>query len=290
MSEAAEKFLIDRRELPYDAFVADPAWLCPVGEQKPPGVECVLIHDNFQNFKSYTIPRAQLVIADIPYNIAGDFYASRPDWYVDGDNKNGESEKAHKAAFHTDFTFNIAEFFHFCNRLLKKDPGKGEKDAPCMIVFCAFQQIPKVIQEATKYGFKNYIPLVFCKNYSPQVLKANMRIVGATEYGLVLYRGKLPKFRNTDADGKRHMIFNWFEWRRDGKEYPKIHPSQKPVSLLKQLIEIFTDPGDVVIDPCAGSGSTLRAASELGRRSYGFEVSRDFYRMATEQMLKEEAI
>ena len=90
MSEAAEKFLIDRTELPYDAFVADPAWLCPVGEQKPPGVECVLIHDNFQNFKSYTIPRAQLVIADIPYNIAGDFYASRPDWYVDGDNKNGE--------------------------------------------------------------------------------------------------------------------------------------------------------------------------------------------------------
>ena len=60
-----------------------------------------------------------------------------------------------------------------------------------MIVFCAFQQIPKVITEAEKYGFKNYIPLVFCKNYSPQVLKANMKIVGATEYALVLYRGKL---------------------------------------------------------------------------------------------------
>ena len=207
-----------------------------------PDVKCVLIHDNFQNFKSYNIPKAQLVIADIPYNIGTDFYASRPDWYVDGDNKNGESSKARKAAFNTDFTFNIAEYFHFCNRLLKKEPGTGEKDAPCMIVFCAFQQIPKVITEAEKYGFKNYIPLVFCKNYSPQVLKANMKIVGATEYALVLYRGKLPKFRNLGEDGKSHMIFNWFDWKRDGKEYPKIHPSQKPISVMKRLIETSLTP------------------------------------------------
>ena len=248
-------------------------------------VVCRLIRDNFQNFKSYTIPKAQLVIADIPYNIGTEFYASRPDWYVDGDTRNGESNKAGKAAFHTDYSFNIAEFFHFCNRLLKKEPKTGEKDAPCMVVFCSFQQIPQVIEQAEKYGFKNHIPLVFCKNYSPQVLKANMKIVGATEYALVLYRGKLPKFRNTDADGKHHMIFNWFDWKRDGKEYPKIHPSQKPVGVVRRLIEIFTDPGDVVIDPCAGSGSTLRAARELGRHSYGFEVSREFYKLATEQML-----
>lgn len=45
------------------------------------------------------------------------------------------------------------------------------------------------------------------------------------------------------------MIFNWFDWKRDGREYPKIHPSQKPISVLKRLIETFTDEGDVVIDP-----------------------------------------
>lgn len=251
--------------------------------------KCELYHDNFQNYKSYNIPKAQLLIADIPYNIGLDFYASRPEWYVGGDNSNGESSKAHKAAFNTDFSFNIAEFFHFGNRLLKKEPGKGGKDAPCMIVFCAFQQIPTVIEQAAKYGFKNYIPIVFCKNFSPQVLKANMKIVGATEYGLVLYRNKLPKFRNIGADGKNHMILNWFEWKKDNaKDYPRIHPAQKPVSVLKRLIEIFTDPGDVVIDPCAGSGSTLRAAKELGRNAYGFEVSKEFYTKAREKMLMEE--
>ena len=45
-----------------------------------------LYHDNFQNFKRYNIPKAQLVIADIPYNIGADAYASNPVWYQGGDN------------------------------------------------------------------------------------------------------------------------------------------------------------------------------------------------------------
>ena len=73
-------------------------------------------------------------------------------------------------------------------------------------------------------------------------------------------------------------------YERDGKEIPKIHPTQKPVKLLKRLIEICTDPGDVVIDPCFGSGSTARACKELGRNFYGFEINKEFYRKAKEQM------
>lgn len=238
-----------------------------------------LFNDNFQNYKRYGIPKAQLVIADIPYNIGTNAYGSNPAWYIDGDNKNGESDKAGKAFFNTDHNFNIAEYFHFCNRLLKKEPKECRK-APCMIVFCAFQQIPTVIKYAEKHGFKNYIPLVFVKNYSAQVLKANMKIVGATEYALVLYRDKLPKFNNNG-----HMIFNWMHWEREEKGIPKIHPTQKPIKLLKKLVEVYTDPGDVVIDPCAGSGSTLRACMELGRSSYGFEIHKPTYKRAKEEML-----
>lgn len=246
-----------------------------------------LFHDNYQNYKRYGIKKAQLVIADIPYNLGVNAYASNPEWYIKGNNKNGESNKAAKAFFNGDGQFNIAEYFHFCNKLLIKEPKEKNK-APAMIVFCAFEQIPTVIEYGKKYGFKNSYPLVFCKNYSAQVLKANMKIVGATEYAVVLYRDKLPKFNNKDENGKGHMIFNWFEWKRDNtKTYPKIHPTQKPVSVLKRLIEIFTDEGDTVIDPVCGSGTTLRAAAELGRNSYGFEVSKDFYSKAKEQMLKD---
>lgn len=241
-----------------------------------------LYHDNFQNYKKYNIPKAQLVIADIPYNLGVNFYGSNPMWYVGGDNKNGESKLAKKSAFNTDFNFNIAEYFHFCSKLLIKEPKEKGK-APAMIVFCSFQQIPMVVEYGKKHGFVNSYPLFFIKNYSAQVLKANMKIVGATEHAVVLYRDKLPKFNNNG-----NMVFNWMEWKRDNvKIYPKIHPTQKPVGLLKKLITIFTDEGDVVIDPCAGSGTTLRACMELNRNSYGFEIDKNFYQRAVNEMLKE---
>ena len=84
------------------------------------------------------------------------------------------------------------------------------------------------------------------------------------------------------------MIFDHFEWKRDNKNIvPNIHPTQKPVSVLKRLIEIFTDEGDMVIDPVAGSGSTLRAAMELGRSAYGFESDRKMFAKAKEEMLSD---
>ena len=223
---------------------------------KKPKIE--LYNDHFQNFKRYGIPKAQLVIADIPYNLGNNAYASNPMWYKDGDNKNGESDLAGKEFFDTDKDFRIAEFMHFCSHMLIKEPKEKGK-APAMIVFCAYEQQQMVIEYGKKHGLKNSYPLIFIKNYSGQVLKANMKIVGATEYAVVLYRDKLPKFNNN-----KKMIFNWFEWKRDNKRiYPKIHPTQKPVGLLKKLIEIFTDEGDVVIDPVARKCNDIKSLCRI---------------------------
>ena len=181
--------------------------------------------------------------------------------------------------FDSDVSFNIYEYFHFCSKLLKPEPKEAGK-APAMIIFCAYEQQDMLIKEAKRLGFNGYIPISFIKNYSPQALKANMRIVGATEYAIVFYRQKLPKFNN-----KGKMVFDWFKYESDSKQIPKIHPTQKPVKILKRLIEIFTDEGDVVIDPVAGSGTTFRPGDLLSRNSYGFEKNREFYRKAKEQML-----
>ena len=237
-----------------------------------------LFNDHFQNFKVYGIPKAQLIIADPPYNLGKNAYASNPAWYKDGDNKNGESELAGKEFFDTDKDFRPAEFMHFCSQLLVKEPKEPGK-APCMIIFCEFEQQFKYIELGKRYGFNHYINLVFRKNFSAQVLKANMKVVGNCEYGLILYRDKLPKFNN---EGR--MIFNCMEWERDN-DTPKFHPTQKPVPLLKHLIRTFTDENDVVIDPCAGSGSTLRAAAMLNRRAYGFEIKKKYFKEAKEKML-----
>ena len=208
-----------------------------------------LFNDHFQNFKRYNIPKAQLVIADIPYNLGINAYASNSSWYIDGKIANGESDKAGKAFFDTDNDFRVAEFMHFCSKMLIKEPKEVGK-APCMIVFCSFQQMAPLIELAKRYG-------------------------------LILYRDKLPKFNN---DGR--MIMSCIDWLYDEKSIPKIHPTQKPIKLLEFLIRLFTDAGDVVIDPCAGSGSTLVAAENLGRKSYGFEIKKDFFKSANEILFK----
>ena len=79
------------------------------------------------------------------------------------------------------------------------------------------------------------------------------------------------------------MIFNCMEYERDTIT-PKIHPTQKSIHVLKELIEIFTDPGDVVIDPVAGSGTTLIAAEMLARKAYGFEIKKEFVKSFNETL------
>lgn len=237
-----------------------------------------IFNDSFQNFKGYQIPKAQLILTDVPYSLNEKAYASNPVWYVNGDNKQGESDKAKSQFFYNDNEFRPAEFMHFCSKMLIKEP-KEQGKAPCMIMFCEYEQQFKFIELGKKYGLMHYIPLVFRKNFSAQVLKANMKVVGNCEYGLILYRDKLPKFNNNGR-----MVFNCFDWVQDNTT-KKVHPTQKPVPLLERLIEIFTDKGDVVIDPCAGSGSTLRAAANMGRKAYGFEVNKEFCKAAREKVL-----
>lgn len=57
-------------------------------------IKCEIYRDSMQNYKKYAIPPAQLIIADVPYNVGTNFYGSNPMWYNGGDNKNGESKLA----------------------------------------------------------------------------------------------------------------------------------------------------------------------------------------------------
>lgn len=239
-----------------------------------------LYNDSFQNWKSHDISKAQLILTDIPYQLGTNAYGSNPMWYEDGDNSNGESKFAKKAFFDTDSKagFRISEFFHFCSNLLKKEP-KEKNSAGCMILFCAFEQIEELKINARKYGFNNSQVFIFYKNYSAQVLKANMRAVGNFETAILFYRDKLPKFRN---NGK--MEFLCQPWL-DDRTTPKVHPTQKPVPLLEHLISLYTDIDDVVIDCCAGSGTTLLAAANLGRKAYGFELKKEFVKAFYEKIL-----
>lgn len=72
--------------------------------------------------------------------------------------------------------------------------------------------------------------------------------------------------------------------KRDSNE---LHPSPKPLGLMQRLIEVVTEAGQTVVDPFAGSGSTLRAAKDLGRRAVGFEIDERFCAIAANRLAQE---
>ncbi len=70
-------------------------------------------------------------------------------------------------------------------------------------------------------------------------------------------------------------------------EADREHETQKPLPLMVELIQLFTDPGDLILDPWCGSGSTMVAALRLGRRAVGIEINPKYAALAQERCLAE---
>lgn len=203
-----------------------------------------------------------LIFTDIPYNIGKDAYASNPQWWKNGIIKEGYSKKADTCFFDTDINFDIYEWLEWCYNHLKEN-GK-------IITFLSIEQLSLLILNHGK--FKKYIPLIFIKNNSAEALKVNMRIVGACEYGVILYKNKLGYFNN-----EHKMIKNWFTFDRIAK---KKHPNQKPLDLCTKLLKLFADKNYIICDTCMGSGQILKACKLLNLDCYGFEINKEYFEIA----------
>lgn len=99
--------------------------------------------------------------------------------------------------------------------------------------------------------------------------------------GIAILHSKGRKVWN--GGGKRAM------WRSPVEHIDREHPTQKPVQLMMDLIEDFTDPGDLILDPFSGSATTGVAALRLGRRFLGFELDSKYFALACERLRAEEA-
>ena len=96
--------------------------------------------------------------------------------------------------------------------------------------------------------------------------------------------------QKTELDGKtwtRYSISVWSDIEKDKEERSLQHPALFPQSLAGRLIEALSHRGDLVLDPFAGSGSTLLAARRLGRRSTGLELSADYIKLARERLSRQ---
>lgn len=105
-------------------------------------------------------------------------------------------------------------------------------------------------------------------------------------------RGNLPKVPFSDVElawasfqdkmPARYVVIN-HGFIRDSKE-ERLHPTQKPLKLMVGMIEDFTEPGDIILDPFAGVGSTGMAAIQLGRKFLGFEASKKYCDIANDRL------
>lgn len=65
------------------------------------------------------------------------------------------------------------------------------------------------------------------------------------------------------------------------------HPTQKPLGMVSQWVRWFTDPGDTILDPFAGSGTTMLAAKNEGRRAVGYEAREDFCELTAKRLAQD---
>jgi site-specific DNA-methyltransferase (adenine-specific) len=76
----------------------------------------------------------------------------------------------------------------------------------------------------------------------------------------------------------QYTIGDVIDWTYSGN---KLHPTQKPLSVLLPLVETFSDAGSLVLDPFSGSGSSLLAAKMTGRNYLGIELDAKYHAIAT---------
>lgn len=86
-----------------------------------------LFCSSYQDWKRYGLPKAQLILTDIPYSLGNQAFASNPTWWQGGDVKNGPSDKAGETFFTTDVNFKPAEFMHFASQMLRPEPKGGAR-------------------------------------------------------------------------------------------------------------------------------------------------------------------
>jgi site-specific DNA-methyltransferase (adenine-specific) len=126
-------------------------------------------------------------------------------------------------------------------------------------------------------------------------------IGGGTRYfrSMIWLKPNAKPNLNGDGPGKGHEMIASFwggsgrpKWNGGGKlgvfihnrPAKPCHPTEKPVPLMKELVRLFTNPGDVIFDPFMGSGSTGVAALELGRRFIGVEKNPEYFALATRRV------
>ena len=172
-----------------------------------------------------------------------------------------------------DWAESMDDFFGEAARVVRKGGA--------LIVFMAVIKLETLIGLAQKHGFY-YKTTGALHKLNPMPRNMNLHFINSTESWVYFVNGaKTGTFNN---DGKAlHDFFESSVTPKSEKEFGK-HPTQKPVELMDYFVKTLTDPGDVVLDPFMGSGSSGVSAKGLGRQFIGIELDENYFDIARQRM------
>ena len=235
----------------------------------------ILIHGDFHDkVREIGDGSVDLILTDPPYNIARE-NAFKLKGRSDIDQDFGDWDKQDRAAFIAQFDAWAAGF-----RRILAPHGSG-------YVFTSDRFISHLREALERAGLKVKATLVWHKsNPGTQVVKTNFK--SAVEYILFFTSGEAGHTFNWQGENEMHNcitlpLCGGAERLTDARG-ETLHPTQKPLALLRHLLEISSHPGDMVFDGFMGVGSTAHAARDLGRRFIGIEQEAAFFEAAQRRL------
>ena len=122
-----------------------------------------------------------------------------------------------------------------------------------------------------------WAPLIWDKGRATTVARGYNYM---SSYEPILFGFKPPRVRRLNGSERDIQLCSIIQSK------DKVHPFEKPQLLLKKYIDMSTNIGDVVLDPFAGSGSTIVAAKSSGRSGIGFELDEDTFMLAQQRLME----
>ena len=160
----------------------------------------------------------------------------------------------HKA---DEVTFSLSDFLSELNRIIFGS----------IYIFCGTEQVSEIRGTLVKYGFSTRLIIWEKTNPSPM----NGQHIWLSGVECCVY----GKRKGAVFNGHCNNTVLRFPCGRN-----KLHPTQKPLDLIKQLIEFSSNKGGLVLDPCMGSGTTGIACKELERDFIGIELDKEYFEIA----------
>jgi len=164
------------------------------------------------------------------------------------------------------FKFNDIEFKDWLPQVYRV----LKQDSHCYIMINA-RNLKELQQEGEKVGFKFQQIIIWNKGNSTP----NKYYLNSYEMILMLRKGKAKNIKNM---GTKNIL------NIPNIKGNKLHPTEKPVGLMKILIENSSNENDIILDPFLGGGTTAIACAELNRRFIGFEIDKYYYDIAVERI------